>query len=207
MLKARFILPAAAAAVLLITTSACASGYYQRYPNQPVYRGDDRAYRNGFDQGRTQGENDARRGRSFDYGRHSEYRNAQIGYGGYGNRNEYRDVFRQGFQAGYDQGYRRYSRNDYPSRGPVYGPSRAPVYGGGTAVYRSAAGDVGFRDGLEQGQKDARDRKAFDPIRARRYRDGDHDYNSRYGSREEYRREYQRAFQQGYQQGYGVRRY
>ena len=206
MLKARFILPAAAAAVLLVTTSACASGYYQRYPNGPVYRVDDRAYRNGVQEGRVQGENDARRGRSYDYGRHSEYRNAQIGYGGYGNRNEYRDEFRQGFLAGYDESYRRYSRNGYPSRGPVYGSSRAPVYGG-SAVYRSAAGDVGFRDGLEQGQKDARDRKAFDPVRAKRYRDGDHDYNNRYGSREEYRREYRTAFQQGYQQGYGVRRY
>ena len=208
MLKARFFLPAASAAVLLVTTSACASGSYQRYPNAPVYRQTpDRAYQNGFDEGRIQGQNDARQGRSFNYSRHSEYRNAQIGYGGYGNRNEYRDVFRQGFQAGYDDGYRRNARNGYPSRGPVYGRDRAPVYGGGTAVYRSAAGDVGFRDGLEQGQKDARDRKAFDPIRARRYRDGDHDYNSRYGSRDEYRREYRAAFQQGYQQGYGVRRY
>jgi hypothetical protein len=218
MLKARLIMPAAAAAVLLLTTSACASGNYQRYPtNGPVYRqSQDTAYRNGFDQGRIQGENDARSGRSFDYARHSEYRNAQIGYGGYGNRNEYRDVFRQGFQAGYDDGYRRSARSGYPSRGPIYAPNRAPVYGGGTsrepgyggtAVYRSAAGDVGYRDGLEQGQKDARSRKAFDPVRAARYRSGDHEYNSRYGSRDEYRREYRAAFQQGYQQGYGVRRY
>jgi hypothetical protein len=207
MLKARSILPAAAAAVLLVTTSACASGYYQRYPNGPVSRQvQGPAYRNGFDQGRIQGENDARRGRSFDYGRHSEYRNAQIGYGGYGNRNEYRDVFRQGFQAGYDEGYRRSARNGYPSRGPIYGTNRAPVYGG-TAVYRSVAGDVGYRDGLEQGQKDARDRKAFEPVRAKRYRSGDHEYNSRYGSREQYAREYRSAFQQGYEQGYGVRRY
>ena len=66
---------------------------------------------------------------------------------------------------------------------------------------------VGYRDGLEQGQKDARSRKAFDPVRASRYRLGDHEYNSRYGSRDEYRREYRAAFQQGYQQGYGVRRY
>jgi hypothetical protein len=207
MLKARLILPAAAAAVLLVTTSACASGYYQRYPTGPVYRqGNDLAYRNGLDQGRIQGENDARRGRSFDYGRHSEYRNAQIGYGGYGNRDEYRDLFRQGFQTGYDEGYRRYARNGYPSRGPVYRTSPGPVYGG-TAVYRSVAGQVGFRDGVEQGQKDARDRKAFDPVRAKRYRSGDHEYNSRYGSREQYAREYRGAFQQGYQEGYGGRRY
>ena len=205
MLKARLFLPAAAAAVLL-TTSACASGYYQRYPSGPVYRQvQNRAYQNGFDEGRVQGENDARRGRSFDYNRHSEYRNAQIGYGG-GDRNQYRDVFRQGFQVGYDEGYRRYARSGYPAREPVYRGNTGPVYGG-TAVYRSAAGTVGFQDGLEQGQKDARDRKAFDPVRAKRYRSADHDYNSRYGSRDAYQREYRAAFQRGYEQGYGVRRY
>jgi hypothetical protein len=115
MLKARVFLPAAAAAVLLVTTSACASGgYYQRYPDRPVVRQvEDRAYRNGFEEGRVQGENDGRRGRSFNYGRHSEYRNAQIGYGGYGNRNEYRNVFRRGFQEGYNEGFRRYARGGY----------------------------------------------------------------------------------------------
>jgi hypothetical protein len=117
-MNARLLLPAAAAAVLLVTTTACASGgYYQRYPDRPPYRQvEDRAFRNGFDQGRVQGENDARRGRSFDYGRHSEYRNAQIGYGGYGNRNEYRNVFRRGFQEGYNEGFRRFARDRYDRR-------------------------------------------------------------------------------------------
>jgi len=114
MLKPRLILPALATAVLLLTTSACASGSYHRYPTYGQVG--DRAYRNGFDQGRIQGENDARRGRSFNFGRHSEYRNAQIGYGGYGSRDEYRNVFRRGFQEGYDQGYRRYARDRYDSR-------------------------------------------------------------------------------------------
>jgi hypothetical protein len=115
MLKARMFLPVAATAALLVTTSACASRGY--YPDRPaVRRVEDRAYRNGFDQGRAQGENDARRGRSFDYGRHSEYRNAQIGYGGYGNRDEYRNVFRRGFQEGYNDGFRRVARDAYDRR-------------------------------------------------------------------------------------------
>ena len=114
MLKARLFLPALAAAVLMLTTSACASGSYSRYP---TYRQvENRAYRNGFDQGRIQGENDARRGRSFNFGRHSEYRNAQIGYGGYGNRDEYRNGFRRGFQEGYNDGFRRYARDGYYRR-------------------------------------------------------------------------------------------
>jgi hypothetical protein len=62
--------------------------------------------------------------------------------------------------------------------------------------------DNGFRDGLVAGRDDARHHERFDPIRARRYREGDHDYDRRYGSRDDYRREYRAAFQQGYQQGY-----
>ena len=39
---------------------------------------------------------------------------------------------------------------------------------------------------------------------AKRYREGDHDYNGRYGSRDEYKREYRAAFEQGYREGYGL---
>jgi hypothetical protein len=214
MLRARLFVPAVAAAVVLVATSACASGGYYGYPGTrpSVRQVDDRAYRNGYEEGRVQGQNDAQRGRSFDYSRHNEYRNAQSGYGGYGNRNEYRNVFQEGFQAGYDEGYRRFARGGaYPSGPNVYrGTNRGPVYNG-PPVYstprNSQAGQVGFRDGIEQGQRDARDRRPFDPVRASRYRSADRDYNSRYGSRDEYKREYRSAFEQGYQQGYGARRY
>jgi hypothetical protein len=60
----------------------------------------------------------------------------------------------------------------------------------------------GFRDGVEAGRDDARHHERFDPIRAKRYRQGDHDYDRRYGSRDDYQREYRAAFQQGYEQGY-----
>lgn len=201
MLTAHRLLLAAAGAAVLLTTTACASnrGLY-RYPGGPGIRQvDDRAYRNGYAEGRQQGENDARRGRSFDYRRHGEYRNAQDGYGGYGNRNEYRQVFRQGFEVGYNDGYRRYAGGGrYPSSG-------SSIYGGQSQgrVYGSPAIQNGYRDGVEQGQRDAREGRRFDPVRANRYRQGDHDYNSRYGSRDAYKREYRSAFQQGYAQGYG----
>jgi hypothetical protein len=79
------------------------------------------------------------------------------------------------------------------------------VYGGRNQApfYRSPASQSGFQDGVEQGQRDARDGRRFDPVRAGRYRQGDHDYDRRYGSREDYKREYRSAFQQGYSQGYG----
>ena len=92
----------------------------------------------------------------------------------------------------YDTGY---PRAGYPP----------PVSRGG---YASLAERNGYRDGIEAGRDDARHRDRFDPVRARRYREGDHDYDRRYGSRDEYRREYRAAFERGYRSGYeGARRY
>ncbi len=62
--------------------------------------------------------------------------------------------------------------------------------------------DNGFRDGVGAGRDDARHRERFDPIGARRYREGDHDYDRHDGSRDDYRREYRSGFQQGYEKGY-----
>src|SRR5439155_920482 len=78
-------------------------------------------------------------------------------------------------------------------------------YGGYARDLERRAYDNGYREGVQEGRSDARDRERFDPIRAKRYREGDHDYDSRYGSREDYKREYRAAFEQGYREGYGRR--
>ena len=46
---------------------------------------------------------------------------------------------------------------------------------------------VGYRDGVDEGRSDARHRERYDPVRSRRYRAGDHDYDRRLGPREELR--------------------
>ena len=194
-------------AVVSIATTACVSGGYSRYPYPPnVRRVDDRAYSVGFDEGRYRGESDARSGRRFDYSRHGSYRNADAGYQGYGDRNSYRDLYRRGFVDGYNDGFRRLTRqgNGYPAPRaggyPQTRPGNYPTYPGIRAI--SPAAQNGYRDGYEQGRDDGRDRDRFDPVRASRYRSGDRGYNDRFGSREEYKREYRAAFQQGYEQGY-----
>ena len=70
------------------------------------------------------------------------------------------------------------------------------------AAYESVAARNGYRDGLDEGRRDARHHERFDPIRAMRYREGDHHYDRRYGPREEYAREYRAAFERGYREGY-----
>ncbi len=205
MFKAYRFLPAVFAVAVLTATPACAS-YQRSYGGQQYGRGyDDRAYRNGYEEGRQDGESDARRGRSADYRRHGDYRDADNGYRG-GDKGDYRQAFRQGFAEGYNDAYRRYAGVDNRRGGPIFRDNRrgGPIFGGPARgpVYNSPAAAVGFRDGLSQGRDDARDRRRFDPVRASRYRSGDHEYNSRYGSRDDYKREYRAAFQQGYEQGY-----
>jgi hypothetical protein len=66
----------------------------------------DTGYRDGLDKGREdRGDND-----SFDPVRHSRYRSADRGYHSrYGSRDDYKLAYRDGFEAGYAQGYgRRY---------------------------------------------------------------------------------------------------
>ena len=72
---------------------------------------------------------------------------------------------------------RVYARGGYPPPPP---PREA---------YVSMAARNGFRDGVDAGRDAARHRERFDPVRERRYRDGDHDYDRRYGPREEYKRD------------------
>jgi hypothetical protein len=184
-------------------STGCAAQTY-RYPgggpggyNREMER---RGYDFGYRDGQNAGERDARTGRPFSFNRHDDWRDADNGYSrGYGDRDLYRRSFRSGFESGYTDAYNRFSR---ASRGPVY-----PIYpnANGPAVPRgsfSPAAQNGYHDGVEAGRDDARGRHAFDAVRAKRYREGDHDYNNRYGSRDEYKREYRAAFQQGYEEGY-----
>jgi hypothetical protein len=199
-----------ATALLLVAAPACASYHAYRYPS-PSQRIDDRAYWKGFEEGRKHGDKDRRDGKRFDYARHGDYRDADDGYK-YGDRNAYRHEFRRGFVDGYENAYRGAVGARYPNGpGPyVYeGRDRYPVYDGrgrypgdGSPYGNSAAFQNGYRDGYDQGRKDAKDRDRFDPLRSSRYRSGDHDYDRRDGPREDYRRDYRAAFQQGYDRGY-----
>lgn len=177
-------------AVFSIATSACATqgAFYRAAP--PIAAVDQRAYPRGYEDGRSAGANDARRNRQFDYTRHSDYRDADSGYRGYGDRNTYRSLFREGFVAGYNDGYRRYANTNRESVYPASGRFASP------------ASQAGYRDGYDEGKDDARDHDRYDPIRATRYRDGDRGYESRYGSREIYKRDYRAAFEQGYERAY-----
>ena len=231
----RFLAPLAAAAVLIAPASAFAQSAPWRLPssteryrsaNDPqvsYYDARRTAYDEGYRQGVKEGEKDGRKGERFSYQDEREYQRADRGYHrSFGDRERYRQIFRDGYAGGYSEAFRRYSRvsrNDgyspgYPARGPygqqgpypqrgVYGPN---VYRGQNGL-NSIAFDNGARDGYEKGQEDVRKRRNFDPLRHSWYRSGDRHYEGRYGSREQYKDVYRRGFQQGYEQGYREGRY
>ncbi|MEZ5285220.1 MAG: hypothetical protein R2712_10510 [Vicinamibacterales bacterium] len=83
-----------------------------RYPDRyPATRGrssrNDPAWNQGFRDGLDKGREDAGDRDSFDPVRHSRYRSADHGYKkNYGPKDRYKLVYRDGFEAGYEEGYR-----------------------------------------------------------------------------------------------------
>jgi hypothetical protein len=69
------------------------------------------AFRNGYRDGMTKGREDAEDGDRYDVNRHSWYRSANRGYESeLGTRYTYIDRYRRGFESGYSEGYRVYTR-------------------------------------------------------------------------------------------------
>lgn len=205
---------------------------YADEARQPFYEARRAAHDNGYREGLKEGEKDGRKRDAFDFRDEKDWRKADKGYHRtYGDRERYRVAFRAGFEAGYADGYRRHAGGYYgypddraPGRGraiprgsrapyPSYPGSRGPYptypsdrsgypgdYGYGYGF--NPAQENGYRDGFEKGRDDARDRRAYDPIRHGWYRSGDRHYRREYGSKERYEDIYRHAFREGYDRGY-----
>jgi hypothetical protein len=163
------------------------------------------AYNNGYQRGQYLGEQDARRGRPFNYSADAEFRRGNHGYQSqYGSRDRYREDFQLGFENDYRAGYSRY----VPGGGPEYSRGRGNGYGvygpeGRYGISRSDLANVnGYRDGYEEGLNDGRKRHTNDPYDESRYHNGDRGYEREYGAREIYRSNYRVAFVDGYEAGY-----
>ena len=81
---------------------ARSSRYESRYPTRVNSAGYENGYRDGIEKGRA----DGRALESFDPVRHSRYRGADHGYQKrYGSKDDYKLVYRDGFEAGYRDGF------------------------------------------------------------------------------------------------------
>ena len=215
-IKRYLLVPAVSAFALAL--AAPASAQFGRPSDRYGYYGAGPAYDNGFREGIKEGEKDARSRDAFEFRDEGDWRDGDRGYRReYGSRNTYQRVFRDGFEAGYADGYRRNAPNNngrgwgrgrntypaYPNRAPGgYGYPGDNRYPNAGRYGYNPAYDAGVRDGYEKGREDARDRDSYDPLRHSWYRAGDRSYRNEYGSREQYRDLYRQAFREGYDRGY-----
>jgi hypothetical protein len=72
---------------------------------------------------------------------------------------------------------------------------------GGYSVQGSAY-DNGYREGLVEGARDARDGRAGNARRHDVYRDGERGYDRRYGNRGQYKQAFRDGFERGYSESY-----
>ena len=90
----------------------------------------------------------------------------------------------------------------------VFAPACAPQtydYRGGYAYQQEfdrRAFDYGYREGVEHGRRDARDRHPYSFERHSEFRDADDGYRRSDGDRNLYRRQYRAGFERGYAEGF-----
>jgi hypothetical protein len=149
------------------------------------------------------GQSDRSRNRKFKYG--PGYDHPDRGYNSsYGDKRTYEQQYKQAYQQGYQQGY----NGGYASGNGAYvynqGAYGQPPYGGYGQAGVNPGANMGFQDGLTDGQSDraAGRQFKFGPG----YDHPDRGYNSSYGDKGAYEQQYKQAYQQGYQQGYNGRR-
>ena len=173
------------------------------------------AYENGYREGLKLGERDSRRGRAVSYQSERTYQRADKGYHrSHGDIDRYRQVFRSGYTAGYNDAFRRNNRPGYgngrvQSGDPRWSTGYPGGYGGGYGAGRvyNPAFQNGLDDGYEKGREDIDKRRSFDVLRHKWYREGDRNFEGRYGSREQYKDIYRQGFKEGYDRGYREGRY
>jgi hypothetical protein len=95
---------------------------------------------------------------------------------------------------------------DAQGRGRGLGRFGAPPPGApGVAVgraYQEPAYARGYADGYRHAQEDREDRRSYDPVAHRDYREADQGFYRTYGSRDAYKDNYRAGFRAGYDAGY-----
>lgn len=95
---------------------------YDRYDRDDRYRdrnyGYQTARQQGYSYGLSVGAGDAQRGQSYNPQRSRYWKNATEGFNSsYGNKGQYKQVFRDAFEQGYREGFQRYAYNRRDGRG------------------------------------------------------------------------------------------
>jgi hypothetical protein len=130
--------------------------------------------RQSFNDGYRQGKWDARHGQRFQ----PEKNNWQ------GRDDRY--AYRQGYERGFNES------GSYREQ---------PVYGGG-GYGASSARQIGYQDGVNDGQYDRSTGHSFRPTQGDNFKHADRGYAPNYGNKNFYKQSYRDAYQDGYSKGY-----
>lgn len=164
--------------------------------------GYEHAYRDGADQGRQ--DRESRRPytlRDTDYWAARSYERA------FGDRGEYMDGYRQGYQAGYDEAFYGlpgqygdlYAK---PQAGARVPPNQDP-YANRPYSSTDMAFDAGYREGVTLGQQDRQRNSRSNYRNSTTYKNGDLGYRSTYGDRRQYQTQFRDGIDRGYEDGFG----
>jgi len=92
-----------------------------RYGNRNYGYGYENARQQGYSYGMNVGAADAQRGQSYNPQRSHYWKDASAGYNSsYGNRGQYRQIFRDAFEQGYRDGFQRYGGYNRGRRGSIF---------------------------------------------------------------------------------------
>jgi hypothetical protein len=91
---------------------------------------------------------------------------------------------------------------DAQGRGRGRGVGRLPSPSLTGRGYEEPAFARGYADGFTHAQEDRRERRRYDPVAHREYRDADQGFSRSYGALEAYRNNYRAGFRAGYDTGY-----
>jgi len=181
----------AAVGVILL----CASPVVRAQPESETrHHGYEHGYRDGFAYGR-----DAHaRGAALDTNGDA-YRNADHGFKPeFGPKEEYETGYREGYRQGADDGFaNRMERFEkmFASESEMTPNPRWGSY--------DVAAEMGYRDGVKTGIKDARERHSFRPTEHDQWKDGDRGYHDSLGDKGAYKAAYRKAYENGYRDGFG----
>lgn len=162
---------------------SCSSWVFgQDYHNWQYQNRDERAYHDGYNQGRA----DAASGRRP-------------------HPNSDRRDFREGYDAGYNSVRRSGEyRGGYPSGGGYPNGGAYPNGGYGRGGMQVAQ-ENGYRDGINDGRKDRGTGHSNRPTQGDNYKNAP-GYSSSMGDRQQYKDTYRSGYERGYQEGYNGRR-
>jgi hypothetical protein len=106
---------------------------------------------------------------------------------------EYQKGYRQGFRVGAEDGYIGMTVRLEKLIGEEPKDSKDPA---------DIAEDLGYRDGVDAGLKDARQHAPWRPVAASGWKAADRGYEIGFGDKDAYQRTYRTAFEDGYRAAY-----